>query len=187
MSYWLQEWTAVQDVSGTAGVIGKCYADTEADIGSRSAFTGKTLLATSTCHAIAEGSDWEMDSSGTWHKQPDPHTTQLDLSGYYTSAESDERYARIGTGTSVANGTNLDTLKTIGKYRNSNASNGCTNMPSEVSGRPFTLLVENTYSPNRVRQTMWMGQQAFTGVFYWRMMYNDTTFSGWYKVEGTPV
>ena len=30
-----------------------------------------------------------MNSSGTWVLQPSPMTTQLDLSGYYTSAETD--------------------------------------------------------------------------------------------------
>ena len=93
MSFWYYTFDGVQDVSGDVGGIGVCYADKETDIGSRTAFTGKVLLGGSTCHAIAEGSDWMLDSSGVWHKQPDPHTTQLDISGYYTSAETDTAIA----------------------------------------------------------------------------------------------
>lgn len=85
----MQKYSGVQDVSGTTGVIAECYADTEADIGTRTDFSGFTLLASSTCHVIDDGSDWMLDTAGTWHKQPDQHTTQLDLSGYYTSAEVD--------------------------------------------------------------------------------------------------
>lgn len=85
----MYKWDGVQDVSGTVGAIAQCFGDTEADKPARGDFTGYTLLAQSTFHAIAEGTDWMMDTSGTWHKQPDAHTTQLDLSGYYTSAEVD--------------------------------------------------------------------------------------------------
>ena len=204
MSFWYYTFDGVQDVSGDVGGIGVCYADKETDIGSRTAFTGKVLLGGSTCHAIAEGSDWMLDSSGVWHKQPDPHTTQLDISGYYTSAETDtaiasaistaqttfdSRYLRIGTGSAITDGTDLNSLTTLGKFRNANANNGCRNMPLEIAGRPFTLLVENTYGNQRYKQTLWLGQSGYTDRFYWRIMTtnNDWTGADWYKVSGTAV
>ena len=108
MSWWYYKFDGVQDVSGSVGGIGVCFADTEADIGLRDAFTGKVLLGGSTCHAIAEGTDWMLDSSGTWHKQPEAHTTQLDLSGYYTSAEVDAAIAAA-----LASYTNTSGMKCI--------------------------------------------------------------------------
>ena len=44
MSWWYYKFDGVQDVSGSVGGIGVCFADAEADIGARDAFTGKVLL-----------------------------------------------------------------------------------------------------------------------------------------------
>lgn len=70
------------------GIIGQCYADTAADLPAASDFPQYGLLiATSTCHCIAEDITYQMDGSGAWHPK---HTgISLDLSGYYTSAEVD--------------------------------------------------------------------------------------------------
>ena len=143
-----------------------------------------------------------MDSGGTWRLQPSPTTTQLDLSGYYTSAETDTaiatalntemttvfdtRYLRIGTGTAVPDGTDFNSL-TVGKFRSTNNNNGCTNMPSEASGRPFIVLVENMYGTQRLKQTLWLGQSGFTDRFYWRIQTSNNSWTGvdWYKVTGT--
>lgn len=103
------------------------------------------------------------------------------------TAMYDERYLRIGTGTAVENGTDFNTLKTRGKFRNGNANNGCRNMPQEVAGRPFTVVVENMYGASRYKQTLWLGQSGYVDRFYWRIMTNDTTWSDWYKVTGTVV
>lgn len=130
-------------------------------------------------------------------------TISTALSDYYTSTETDtaisdaitayqtdtadHRYLRIGTGTALSNGTDINTCKTLGKYRNSNASNGCRNMPLEVAGRPFTLVVENMYGASRYKQTLWLGQSLVVDRWYYRIMTNDTDWSDWYKVEGTAV
>lgn len=207
MSYWFKEYATLGKVTINSvqydSVVGVLFADTYADLPSRIIGT-KALAISSTCTVVDTGLKYMMDTYGNWNLMPTG--VQLDLTGYYTSAETDteisdaitdfqtntadHRYLRVGTGTSIADGTNLNTCTTLGKFRNSNASNGCRNMPLEVAGRPFTLTVENMYGNQRYKQTLWLGQANYVDRFYWRIMTTndtDTGWSDWYKVTGTAV
>lgn len=177
--------------------------DTPLDLPAQNALSPYKIVCPSTARCVS-GERFMMRSNGSWVQQPDTHLA-LDLTGYYTIAQTDSaiasavlsfqntadnRYKRIGTGETVADGTNLDKLTQPGKYRNANANNGCSNMPSEVAGRPFTVDVENTYSSSRSRQTLWLGQSGFIDRFYWRTQYTSggvAVWSSWYKVTGTAV
>lgn len=209
MSYWFKDYEVLGTVTiggvDYTSVVGVLYADTSADLPSRLIGT-RALAISSTCHVIDTGEDYMLDTYGNWNLQQSATSVTLDLSGYYTSAETDtaisdaitdfqtntadHRYLRVGTGTTLADGTNLNSCTTLGKYRNSNASNGCRNMPLEVAGRPFTLTVENMYGNQRYKQTLWLGQANYVDRFYWRIMTTndpDTGWSDWYKVTGTAV
>lgn len=75
--------------SGSRDVIGHVICDDVSDLPAATDFSGVTLKMGSTADIIANGDRYKMNSSGTWVLQPSPMTTQLDLSGYYTSAETD--------------------------------------------------------------------------------------------------
>lgn len=199
MSFWYYTFDGVQDVSGDVGGIGVCYADKEADIGTRTAFTGKVLLGGSTCHAIAEGSDWMLDSAGVWHKQPDPHTTQLDLSGYYTKAEVDAAIAAaeaaasiasLSRGESIPAGANLDTYTTAGRYYcTSGNSASVTNKPYAVSVS-FQLTVEQNQGSARPLQTLTYNTNSATYINkVFRRWFDPVTlqYGAWHVWDGVQV
>lgn len=181
------------------------FVDVVTDLPAYNYFNGFRIFPPSKMTVIDTSTDYRIDEAGNWYPVNDSGNVSvtLDLTGYYTSTETDteisdaitdfqnniadHRYLRIGTGTAVSNGTDLNTLKILGKYRNSNANNGCRNMPLEVSGRPFTLTVENMYGASRYKQTLWLGQALVVDRWYYRIMTNDTDWSDWYKVEGTAV
>ena len=71
------------------GIVGIVYCDTAADLPAVSAFSQGDLVQGSKAKDIDTGDEYMMNSGGTWIKQPSPTTTQLDLSGYYTSVQTD--------------------------------------------------------------------------------------------------
>ena len=75
--------------SGTQDAIGVIICDTVSDLPAVNAFSGISLYMGSVADIIQTGDRYKLNSSGTWIKQPAPTTTQLDLSGYYTDAETD--------------------------------------------------------------------------------------------------
>lgn len=194
----MYKWDGVQDVSGTVGVIAQCFGDTEADKPARGAFTGYTLLAQSTFHAIAEGTDWMMDTSGTWHKQPDAHTTQLDLSGYYTSAEVDAAISAAirasVVGSDIPANYDLDTFVDVG-HKNCSAVNAqsCAHRPLGNQNGGFgvtnTLIYTAEGSADRVRQELIYnvtGQNVARNRTFWRYL-SSAGWSDWYEVNTTVV
>lgn len=75
-------------IGGTdyTSVVGECVADTVSDLPPRIIGT-KALAISSTCDIVDTGDKYEMDTYGNWHLQPKGVT--LDLTGYYTSAQTD--------------------------------------------------------------------------------------------------
>lgn len=194
----MYKWDGVQDVSGTVGAIAQCFGDTEADKPARGDFTGYTLLAQSTFHAIAEGTDWMMDTSGTWHKQPDAHTTQLDLSGYYTSAEVDAAISAAirssAVGSDIPANYDLDTFVDVG-HKNCSAVNAqsCAHRPLGNQNGGFgvtnTLIYTAEGSADRVRQELIYnvtGQNVARNRTFWRYL-SSAGWSDWYEVNTTVV
>lgn len=172
------------------GIIALLCCDTVSELPAVSDFpTFGTLAPTSTCKVIDTDEVYQLNTVGVWKIKQQATSVALDLSGYFTSEQSDQRYMRSGTGTTVPDGTDLDTLTNVGTYRNGNANNGCTNMPNDWHV-PFRVVVENTYNPARVRQTWYGGQAATVSAYYYRTQYTSggvAVWSSWYKVEGTPI
>ena len=79
--------------SGNADALMEIYGDTAGDLPAQNDYTGYTIYMGSTFKDISTGDKYEIDSAGNWHLQPSDHTTILDLSGYYTSAEVDSAIA----------------------------------------------------------------------------------------------
>lgn len=181
--------------------------DTPLDLPAQNALSPYKIVCPSTARCVS-GERYMMRSNGSWVQQPDTHLA-LDLTGYYTSAETDSaissalstyynqsqvdtllanRYSlAVVTGSGIPNGTDLDTWTQIGRFQNSNANNGCTNTP-ESRTNPFWLINERTYTTGRVKQTYYMGQQSNFHIFYWRVQYNSNLdWSQWAKFEGVLV
>lgn len=176
-----------------SGIIAQLCCDTSAELPNVNDFsTFGTLVATSTCRAIDESVTYQLNTHGVWKKKTDATSVALDLTDYYTQAEIDaliaNRYSlAIVTGSGIPNGTNLDNWTQIGRFQNSNASNGCTNTP-ENRTNPFWLINERTYTTGRVKQTYYMGQSSNFHIFYWRVQYNNNLdWSSWAKFEGVIV
>lgn len=194
MSWWMQKYSGVQDVSGTTGVIAECYADTESDIGTRTDFSGFTLLASSTCHVIDDGSDWMLDTAGTWHKQPDQHTTQLDLSGYYTKSEVDAAVAAasiaaLGSGSELPANSDLDTLLSAGSwYCAATNANTCANRPLGTTTGGFGVKNLVYFGDNRIVQLLVynvISGTAFNRFFV--RVYRSTGWGAWDEISKVPV
>ena len=100
MSYWVKDYTKFNDVTINGvtytGVVGHCLADTVSDLPPRIQGT-RALLIGSDCEIVSTGDKYEMDTYGNWHIQPKAFS--LDLTGYYTSAETD---SAISTGVTTA-------------------------------------------------------------------------------------
>ena len=199
--------------SGYVDVIGQVVCDTVADLPTYDAFQtdGVTLRMGSRAEVIADGSIYKMDSTGTWVQQPSPTTTQLDLSGYYTSAQVDSllssysntsdmntaintaimstQYINRGTELS-SSGEDLNDITTPGRYFTSAYANMMTNMPSNFSGLAFTMIVEytTTTTGNRIRQTIYpAAAPSNTPVphFWQRIMTGSSVWRDWVDFQGT--
>ena len=165
MSSFLKEAVQVGSFSsGDADIFGVVICDTQSDLPAQNHFTGYSLFMGSVAEVVEDGTKWKMNSSGTWKQQPADASVALDLSGYYTSAQVDAAINTaimstqyINRGTEIgADGADLDTLETAGKYFCSAYATACTNLPSDFSGLAFTLKVEHmtTTTGNRLRQIL---------------------------------
>lgn len=82
--------------SGDADALMEIEADTAADLPAANAYTGYNIYMGSVCDIIADGTRYKIDSGGTWHQVPAGVT--LDLTGYYTSAQTDSAItAKVNT------------------------------------------------------------------------------------------
>lgn len=79
--YWQEYDTATQIRTVRADII----CDAIADLPSGGVMTDYKLDIGSRAHVIADGSDWEIQSSGSWIRQP--NRMQLDLTGYATTQD----------------------------------------------------------------------------------------------------
>ena len=89
--YWQEYDTATQIRSVRADII----CDALADLPSGGVMTDYKLDIGSRAKVIADGSDWEIQSSGSWVRQPSK--LQLDLTGYSTEQYVDAGLAEKAT------------------------------------------------------------------------------------------
>lgn len=196
--------------SGSAvDIIANVICDAQSDLPAANAYTGYVLAMGCTAKVIADGTDWMLNSSGTWVQQP--AGVQLDLTGYYTAAQVDSIvnglqplltfdtaptvsstnpvtsggvFAALWGLQDIANGADLDTFTTLGMYRTSSAAitNSLSNCP--VSGAAIRLVVQRTSHTNRYSQTLITADIA-DGTFYIRKYLSG--WGSWYKFTGTQV
>lgn len=179
------------------GIIGQCYADTAADLPAASDFPQYGLLvATSTCHCIAEDITYQMDGSGAWH--PKNTGVSLDLSGYYTSAEVDAAISAAIrasiVGSDIPANYDLNLFVDVG-HKNCTAVNAqsCAHRPLGTQNGGFgvtnTLIYTAEGSADRVRQELIYnvtGQNVARNRTFWRYL-SSAGWSDWYEVTTTVV
>lgn len=202
--------------SGTVDVIGHVICDTTADLPTSTEFQtdGVTLLMGSTADIIQDGTRYKMDSSGTWVQQPSEF--QLDLTSYYTSAQTDAAIAaalssyptytdvtneitlamtnvyQLDTWQEIPNNTDLLTLP-IGRYVKVTGLNTLVNRPTGYTGG-ILLIVErigNNSTPNgRRRITLFPISESFNTVSHYCILENATTpntWGSWVRFDGGTV
>lgn len=173
------------EISGSnQDIVIDAIVDTPSDLPAQNDLSPYVIVCPSTIRCVS-GERYMMDSGGSWILQPSPTTTQLDLSGYYTAAESDDRYQRTGTGTTISN-TDVDTLP-IGRFRNTSTTHGCTNLPTDLLNRPFQIDCEDMAVAGRHRQKAYGTQSSTIGMFWMRGQYTSggvLVWSPWYQFTG---
>lgn len=207
MSNRIEKYSAIAPASGgVTPIIATIYCDTQADLPAANAYTGYSLSLGSKAKVASDGTEWMIDSSGTWHQQPSG--VSLDLTGYYTSAQVDTIvnglqplltfdstptvsstnpvtsggvFAAMWGLTDIASSTDLDTLTTIGTYRTSSSSitNSLSNCP--VTGAAIRLVVQRTSHTNRYYQMIITADPADPTI-YIRKYLNG--WGSWYKWTG---
>ena len=151
-----------------------------------------------------------MTSSGTWVLQPSPMTTQLDLSGYYTSAETDTEistalasytdtagmtaaiaaanYFLRGSQITATSDNHFDVfgLSQIGAwYFGASVVPYMDNMPTSfpASGGGQIRIIENQ-GTNRFIMTITANSIAGSGQM-WQCWYTANGWGSWYKTTMT--
>ena len=202
--------------SGNADIIALIYCDTSADLPAANYFSGFNIFQGSTAEVIDNGAVYRIDSNGVWKPQPASAQIALDLTGYYTSAQTDSAIsaaiaialnnyyddvtvnslvdaaaiASLSRGTSIPAGADLDTYTTAGRYYcTSGNSSTVTNKPYAVAVS-FQLTVEQNQGSARPLQTITYNTNSSTyiGKVYKRWFDPVTLqFGQWFAFEGVPV
>ena len=80
--------------NGVQDMVVDAVVDKQSDLPAQNAVADFNIVTPSTCHCVQESTDWQMDSTGAWYKQKSTQdvnaTVQLDLTNYYTKAETDQ-------------------------------------------------------------------------------------------------
>lgn len=199
--------------SGSQNVLGHVICDTVADLPAPTDFTGQVLVMGSWADIIQTGDSYKMHSDGTWELQPAPTTTQLDLSGYYTSAEVDSAISTalsaytnttdmnnaINTaimvtqytnrGTEPADGTDILSLP-VGRYFKSSAAQTLVNTPSTFNGQACVFDIRNTTTTTGTRMRIDFYSCAPSNEpHYWFAVKAGTLadWKPWIEMTGTPL
>ena len=189
------------------GIIGQCCCDTAAELPAVNAFSSiGTLVATSTCRVIDESATYQLNTQGVWKKKTDATSVALDLSGYYTSAQTDsaisaalsDYYTDAQTDaaiaaalagyynpnispSSISNGTDIFTLS-AGVYAKATSVNTLVNLPSDFTGNydAFLLFVRLAFTGNTWRRQFILFPVSNSGAWETRLCYrnNETSTQG---------
>lgn len=181
MSYWIKEYTKLNDVtingSTYSGVLATCVADTVSDLPPRIVGT-MALCIGSICEIVEDGSKYEINSYGVWKLQPNSATVALDLTGYYTSAQVDaaitaavnsalasytttaDMNTAINTAIMTTQYTNRGTEPAdgadildlpVGRYFKSSNAQTLVNIPSTFTGAACVFEIRNTTTTTGTR------------------------------------
>lgn len=187
------------------GIVGQCFADTITDLPAVNAFSPLgNLVVSSTCRVIDTGKLYQLDGAGTWHEKQEGVT--LDLTGYYTSAQTDSAintalsgyytdaqtnaaiaaaiagyYSPAVSPASISNGTDIFTLP-AGVYAKATSVNTLVNLPSDFTGNydAFLLFVRLSFTGNNWRRQFILFPVSNSGAWETRLCYrnNETSTAG---------
>ena len=189
--------------SGVQNCVGVVYCDTQADLPGADDFSCHLMLGSRA--EVMDGTVWRMKSDGTWEQQPAPNTTQLDLSGYYTTAQVDALDAglqsqidltyKLNTSTVLAdpdpdNGVYADLWDTtlpFGTYlRSSNVSN-VQHLPTGFTGGFKVVIERGLTNARRVLTLFKVSGTGTVGDEFYRCILGTGGTGTWYKYSGTAV
>ena len=190
--------------SGRQDVLATVLCDTQADLPGADDFPGFHLII-GTKAEVMDGTLWRMLSSGTWQQQPAPHTVQLDLSGYYTTAQTDALDAglqsqidltyKLNTSTVLTdpdpdNGVYADlwdTLIPFGTYlRTSNVSD-VQHLPTGFTGGFKAIIERGLTNARRVITLFKVSGTGSVGDEFYRCILGAGGTGTWYKYTGVAV
>lgn len=189
--------------SGSADIIAVVFCDTAADLPAANYFAGFNLYQGSTAECMT-GEKYRINSAGTWILQPAGSSVSLDLTNYYTIPQADSTFTTPAQVDNFLQGyvgycmpidftyfkqipdsTDLDTVEIVGTYYKSSNINTLSNIPAGVSSS-FKMIVENTLSSIRQKQTIYPLTQATAANIYWRIK-TASGWQPWYVLTGTLV
>lgn len=189
--------------SGRQNCVGIVYCDTQADLPAPDDFTCHLMLGSRA--EVMDGTVWRMKSDGTWEQQPAPNTTQLDLSGYYTTAQVDALTAgqqsqidltyKLNTSSVLedpdpANGqyANLfDTTLPFGTYIRSSDVANVQNLPTGFTGGFKVIIERGLTNARRVLTLFKISGTGSVGNEFYRCILGSGGTGTWYKYTGTAV
>lgn len=198
--------------SGNRDVIGHVICDDVSDLPAATDFSGVTLKMDSIADIIANGDRYKMNSSGTWVLQPSPMTTQLDLSGYYTSAETDTAIstalsdytdttgmtAAIAAANYFLRGSQITSpadspfdvfsITTAGSwYYGASAATTMVNLPpSAPTTAGGQIRVKENQGTNRLLMELTVNSVPLSGVVFrcWYTASGGGSWGSWYRFDG---
>lgn len=189
--------------SGRQNCVGLVYCDTQADLPGADDFTCHLMLGTKA--EVMDGTRWRMKSDGTWEQQPAPNTTQLDLSGYYTTAQVDALDAglqsqidltyKLNTSTVLADpdpdhsvyADLWDTTLPFGTYiRTSDVSN-VQHLPTGFTGGFKVVIERGLTNARRVLTLFKISGTGSVGNEFYRCILGSGGTGTWYMYSGTAV
>lgn len=198
------------NTGGTVTIIAHVLCDSQSDLPAANAEAGYLMALGTTAECADDGTKWMMDSAGTWH--PQPSGVSLDLTGYYTSAQVDTIiaglqplltfdsaptsmstnpvtsggvFAALWSLTDIVNGTDLDTLTTIGIYRcrTGTITDTLSNCPI-TGGTGFRLVVNRTSHTTKYYQFLMPASPSDPNLYLRKY---DGSWGSWFKWTGVAV
>lgn len=204
--YWQEYDTATQIRTVRADIT----CDAIADLPSGGVMTDYKLDIGSRAHVIADGSDWEIQSTGSWVRQPG--RLQLDLTGYATEQYVDDGLAAKVDTTTYTSGQSAQDAVIGTKITMQQAYGDAISIPANADlndystpGLYYALVanaptIANTpYTATGLRLVVWKNTPAGSAVFqfmyptsrsrleFYRRVYEGGSWSAWYRFDGTQV
>lgn len=170
------------DANGRRVTIVHFIGDSAADLPAISDYTpgGIQITTGSTFHSIADGSDYEMQSNGTWILSQAGQAT-------YTKSEIDSLIASVDAmrqGTEIVENADLNSYEDAGTYYSPNSTRTASLHNRPWSGSGFKLIVWSISGTSKMQWVMPMSNNAD------RIFFRSRTTSGWrpwYQIQGTQI
>ena len=189
--------------SGRQNCVGVVYCDTQADLPGADDFTCHLMLGSRA--EVMDGTVWRMKSNGTWEQQPAPNTTQLDLSGYYTTAQVDALAASLQSQIDLTYKLNTSSVLTdpdpdqgvyadlwdmtlpFGTYLRSSNVSDVQHLPTGFSGGFKVVIERGLTNVRRVLTLYKVSGSGSVGDEFYRCILGTGGTGTWYKYSGTAV